>query len=169
MNLSGISYESFADGEGVRVSVFVSGCHRHCPGCFNPEAQNFDFGECLTGGIRSGISKHLAKPYISGLTMLGGEPMDEENVAGTLQIVRLAKALGKTVWIYSGYTFEELISRCDSQTQDVLRETDVLVDGPFIEALRDATLAFRGSSNQRIIDVQESLRIGKAVLYKDGL
>lgn len=95
--------------------------------------------------------------------------MDEENVAGTLQIIRLAKALGKTVWIYSGYTFEELISRCDSQTQDVLRETDVLVDGPFIEALRDATLAFRGSSNQRIIDVQKSLHSGKVVLYKDGL
>lgn len=166
MNLSGISYESFADGEGVRVSVFVSGCHRHCPGCFNPEAQNFEFGKRLTREIQSDISEHLLKTHVSGLTMLGGEPMDEENIPGTLQIVRLAKGLGKTVWIYSGYTFEELFSRHDPLTQGVLRGTDVLVDGPFIEAQKDATLAFRGSSNQRIIDVQKSLYAGSVVLYE---
>lgn len=166
MNLSGINYESFADGEGVRVSVFVSGCHRHCPGCFNKEAQDFCFGDSLTQDVYAEIFERLNKPYISGLTMLGGEPMDEENVEGTYQIVMLAKMLGKTVWVYSGYTIEELWLRMNSRIGDILRNTDVLVDSPFILEQRDTTLAFRGSSNQRIIDVQESLQAGEVVLYK---
>lgn len=166
MKLSGINYESFADGEGVRVSVFVSGCHRHCAGCFNKETQDFNFGDSLTQDICAEIYEYLNKPYISGLTMLGGEPMDEENIEGTYQVIMLAKALRKTVWVYSGYTLEELWLRTGSCMGDILRNTDVLVDGPFILEQRDTTLAFRGSSNQRIIDVQESLRVGEVIPYK---
>lgn len=165
MYLSGINYESFADGDGIRVSVFVSGCHRHCPGCFNQEAQDFAFGEPVTQSIRKEIFEHLDKPYIAGLTMLGGEPLDDENVEGTYDIISLAKVLGKTVWLYSGYTFEELLTNKRHRILSILDNIDVLVDGPFIVAQRDITLPFRGSSNQRIIDVKKSLRAGKVLLY----
>lgn len=166
MNFSGINYESFADGEGVRVSFFVSGCNRHCPGCFNPEAQDFNYGEPFTRHVLADFAYHLGKPYISGLTILGGEPMEPENLKGTLALAKESRSIGKTVWIYSGYTYEELIARHDDRTNAVLALTDVLVDGAYVEAERDVSLPFRGSKNQRIIDVQKSISNNEIVLYQ---
>ena len=166
MNFSGINYESFADGEGVRVSFFVSGCNRHCPGCFNPEAQHFNYGAPFHMGVLEDVVAHVNLPYIDGLTMLGGEPMESENLHMTLWLSYETKRIGKSVWIYSGYTYEELIARNDNETNAVLDYTDVLVDGAYIESERDTSLPFRGSRNQRIIDVQRSLDAGEVVLYQ---
>lgn len=166
MNFSGINYESFADGEGVRVSFFVSGCNRHCPGCFNLDAQDFNNGELFTHSVLEDVITHLKKPYIAGITMLGGEPMEPGNIQGTLQIVSATKNIGKSVWIYSGYTFDELINRHEYDIDSVLKLTDILVDGAFIEAERDKTLAFRGSKNQRIIDVKKSIESDEVILYQ---
>lgn len=166
MNFSGINYESFADGEGVRVSLFVSGCTRQCPGCFNKEAWDFNAGDPLSPDVFSSIQEHLNRPYISGLTLLGGEPMEYVNMIGSFTATCVAKSIpNKNVWVYTGYTFEELISRKDVITKMILANTDVLVDGSYNELQRDVTLPFRGSRNQRIIDVQSSLRENRIVLF----
>lgn len=164
MNFSGINYESFADGDGIRVSFFVSGCRRHCKGCFNAEAQSFCFGEPFTQSVLNIVIDHLNKPYISGVTLLGGEPMEPENIPGLTLLAGAVKNLGKTVWIYSGFTYEEIME--DSSMRELLSLCDVLVDGPFILDQRDITLSYRGSRNQRIIDVQTSLKTGEIVLYQ---
>lgn len=166
MNFSGINYESFADGEGVRVSFFVSGCKRHCKGCFNQEAWNFDAGYPVTDDVYREIKKHINKPYIAGITILGGEPMEYENMECALTAVLIAKSYGKTAWVYSGYTFEELCERNDILTDSILSYTDVFVDGAYDESQRDITLPFRGSKNQRIIDVRASLDNGYTTLVK---
>lgn len=169
MNFSGINYESFADGEGVRVTFFVSGCNRHCPGCFNKDAQDFDFGSPFDKYVLLDVAEHLDVPYIDGLTIMGGEPMEPENIGMTLLLAASAHSHGKTVWIYSGYTYEELVGRNDRYTECVLKFTDVLVDGAYVESERDTSLPFRGSRNQRIIDVQSSLATGEIVLYHHHL
>lgn len=163
MNFSGISYESFADGEGVRVSLFVSGCRRHCKGCFNTDAQSFSYGEQFNSHIIDVIMEHVKKPYISGITFLGGEPMEPENVFELIALAQEVRNIGKTVWVYSGFTYEEILNQ--PAQRRLLSLCDVLVDGSFIEEQRDITLAFRGSRNQRIIDVQKSLESGTIVLW----
>ena len=136
-----------ANGPGVRVSLFVSGCRNHCPGCFNPEAWDFHFGKPFTNETEDVIIEALRPSWIQGLSILGGDPFEPENEAALIPFIRRVREQlpDKDIWIYSGYTFDELEGR------ELLRYADVLVDGPFIEAEKDAGLAFRGSRNQRII------------------
>lgn len=168
MHYGNIKTLDIADGEGIRTSLFVSGCTHRCRGCFQPETWDFGYGEEYTPETESAIIESLKPPYVDGLSVLGGEPFEPENqrvLVGLLGKVREAYP-EKNVWVYSGYTWEELTSesraRCEV-TDEMLSLIDVLVDGEFVESLRDMRLRFRGSSNQRIIDVKESLRQCKPV------
>lgn len=155
IRIAGIVDDSIVDGEGVRLTVFTQGCPHHCHGCHNPQTWN------LTGGheidTEEIVQKLKANPLLSGITFSGGEPFLQP--APLAEIARAAHKLGLDVWSYTGFTLEELKKRTD--VQQLLNEVDVLVDGPYVEALRDLTLRFRGSSNQRIIDLNE-LRKGDA-------
>lgn len=158
MNYASIRKCDIANGEGVRVSLFVSGCTHHCKGCFNEEAQDFNYGAPFTAEIEAELFDALAPSHIAGLTLLGGEPMEPFNQVALLPFLRrFREKFGntKTLWIYTGCTMEELkdtSSRWHTDvTDEILEITDVLVDGPFIEELKDISLQFRGSSNQRIL------------------
>ena len=163
-----------ANGAGVRVSLFVSGCRNRCKGCFQPETWSFTYGKEFTSETESEILDLLAPSYISGLTILGGDPFEPENQVALLPfIVRVRETYpGKNIWMYSGYTFEELTGEnkhcCISETPLILSLIDVLIDGRFEESLRDLSLQFRGSSNQRIIDVKSTLSIGQIVLWQEN-
>lgn len=165
MNYAKINTTDIANGTGVRVSLFVSGCRRHCPGCHNSQAWDFDFGVPFTKSTMGRILSRLDENFIDGLSILGGEPFEPDNVGTVWEIISEAKRVcpAKTVWVYSGFTYEELRWR---YPDDLLSMIDVLVDGPYIEAERDITLKFRGSRNQRIIDVPKSLKAGGVVLYE---
>lgn len=155
-----------ANGPGVRVSLFVSGCDRDCPGCHNKKGQDFSFGEEFTDAVKETIFEEFRKfpQYYDGLSILGGEPLDHRNAAQVANLIKEFKATfpDKDVWVYTGYTYELLPVTDDVYT--VLENADVLVDGPFVEPLKDLTLSFRGSSNQRIIDLKASLVMGKCVI-----
>ncbi len=173
MNYGNIIYNDIANGIGCRTSLFVSGCTHHCKGCFNEMTWDFNYGEPFTTEIEDKIIESLRPTYISGLTILGGEPMEVPNQAVLRPFIeRIKRELpNKTIWIYSGYLLEELMDednkRChSSDTMKILDAIDILVDGEFVEALKDIMLRFRGSSNQRIIDVPETLRQGEIVLSK---
>jgi anaerobic ribonucleoside-triphosphate reductase activating protein len=161
-----------ADGLGVRVTLFVSGCTHHCRGCFQPETWDFKFGEPYTRETEDRLLSMLAPGYIDGLTLLGGEPMEPENQRALLPLLRRVRAErpGKNVWCYTGYTLEtDLLSdsraRCEA-TDEMLSLIDVLVDGEFIEDRKNISLSFRGSENQRIIDMKKTLETGRAVLLE---
>ncbi|MDO5734110.1 MAG: anaerobic ribonucleoside-triphosphate reductase activating protein [Eubacteriales bacterium] len=151
-----------ANGEGIRVSIFVTGCTHRCPECFNEAYQDFNFGQEWTDETTQEVISYLERPEISGLTLLGGEPMQNLYLAEILR--KLRARVDKSVWIYSGYTYEQIIEHPGRRA--LLEECDVLVDGLFVLALRDLKLRFRGSSNQRIIDIKESLRAGEPVLHR---
>jgi anaerobic ribonucleoside-triphosphate reductase activating protein len=154
------------DGEGVRCSLYVSGCLFACEGCFNEAVWSFRYGTPYTSDLEDRILADLAQPYVQGLTLLGGEPFLNTGVC--LEVVgRMRRELGRTkdVWAWSGYTFEELLLDSEDKLA-LLREVDVLVDGRFREDLKDLRLQFRGSSNQRLIDVPASLAAGEAVLWE---
>ena len=160
-----------ANGEGVRVSLFVSGCTHHCPGCFNQDTWDFDYGKEYTQETEDEILKALSPGYINGLSLLGGEPFEPQNQEVLVRLLRKVKEQypEKNIWCYSGYLFDrELLSesraRCE-YTDEMLSMLDVLVDGRFVEALKDIRLVFRGSSNQRVIDVKKSLETGTVVLW----
>lgn len=172
MNYGEIKKHDIANGEGVRVSLFVSGCTHHCKGCFNHETWDFKFGKHFTIDTENEILEALDHSFINGLSLLGGEPFERQNQEVLLPFLRKVKERypQKNIWCYTGYTLEEdLLSesraRCE-YTDEMLSLIDVLVDGEFKEELKDITLAFRGSSNQRIIDVKESLKQGKTILWK---
>ena len=173
MNYATIKYCDIANGTGVRTSLFVSGCRLHCPGCFNYEAWDFDAGEEFTPAVEDQIVESLRPVYIDGLTILGGEPMEQENQAALLPFLRRVKERfpNKGIWLYSGFTWEQLTqgpSRAYGQTvPQILALLDVLVDGLFVLAKKDISLRFRGSSNQRLIDVPASLTAGEVVLWED--
>ncbi|WP_062311759.1 anaerobic ribonucleoside-triphosphate reductase activating protein [Demequina rhizosphaerae] len=152
----------FVDGEGVRCSLYVSGCLFQCEGCFNEDAWSFRCGEPYTLELEERILSDLAHPAVQGVSLVGGEPF--LNTGTCLSLVRRMRAdlPGKDVWCWTGYTFEELVSESEDK-RALLAEVDVLVDGPFELADRDLTLAFRGSRNQRVLDVQASLAAGRAV------
>lgn len=152
MNYAGIKKVDIANGPGVRVSLFVSGCRNHCPGCFNPETWDFDYGEPFTDETEEELIKALRPSWIQGLSILGGDPMEPENQEALLPFLRRVKEEmpEKDIWLYTGYCIEDV---ADSS---ILPYVDVLVDGPFIEAEKDISLAFRGSRNQRIIDLREN-------------
>jgi anaerobic ribonucleoside-triphosphate reductase activating protein len=163
MNYGAIKKTDIANGPGVRVSLFVSGCRNRCKGCFNPETWDFNYGELFNMRVIDDILEALAPDHIAGLTVLGGDPMEPENIIGVDALSRAVKEKypDKTIWIYTGYTYERL-----KNIVDVMEYIDVLVDGPFIESKKDISLKFRGSSNQRIIDVPKSRESEKVVLWE---
>lgn len=167
MNLCGYYPESINEGEGLRAAVFISGCRHYCKGCFSPKTWNFDYGEPFTLEREAEIIHDIQNnPLLSGLSILGGDPFfSAAEVSGFID--RLIAETGPvSIWIYSGYTFEELIERPSSPEYELLRRCEVLVDGRFVEELRDPSLLYRGSSNQRLIDIRQSLRQGQAVLWE---
>lgn len=151
MNYSGITDCSIVDGNGFRVVLFVSGCCHNCPGCHNPDTHDYNYGKPFTQEVIDRILKLLDRPYISGLTISGGDPLDPKNRSEVLKLIQLVKEKypNKTIWVYTGYIYEEIYQECD------LSKIDVLVDGPFILDKADPSLKFRGSSNQRILDINE--------------
>lgn len=173
MNYAEIKNCDIANGPGVRVSLFVSGCTHHCPGCFNREAWDFDYGQPFTQETIQRILDLLKPTYIRGLTLLGGEPFEPENQGPVLELLRQLKAQypNKSVWAFSGYLFDRDILSGRLGPWEITREylsyLDVLVDGPFIEAKKNLALRFRGSENQRLIDVPASLASGQIVLWRD--
>lgn len=162
-----------ANGDGVRVSLFVSGCRNRCEGCFQPETWNFEYGQLFTAETEETILKALGPSYVEGLTLLGGEPFEPENQRELVKLLRRvhSEKPEKNVWCYSGYTVEQIMREghphCEV-SEEMLSLIDVLVDGRFNLALKDISLRFRGSSNQRIIDLRASREKGEIVLW-DGI
>ena len=165
MNYAAIRNYDIANGEGVRTSLFVSGCNLHCPGCFNPEAQDFEYGEHFTDETVEKIIAMVSEPTISGLSILGGDPLCQ-NADGMMALASLCRRIrdrGKTTWLWTGFLWEDVFALpCrDIQHQNqkfLLADCDVVVDGPFKQELADRKLVWRGSANQRIIDVQKTIR-----------
>ncbi|NLW52142.1 MAG: anaerobic ribonucleoside-triphosphate reductase activating protein [Tissierellia bacterium] len=150
-----------ANGEGIRSTIFVTGCTHNCKNCFNQEYQDFTYGDIWSDEQTKQIISYLQDPAVSGLTLLGGEPMQNY---GLIEVLRdIKKEVNKNIWIYSGYTFEQILE--EPKRLELLKECDVLVDGLFIDELKDLKLKFRGSSNQRIIDIKQSLEQNKIVNY----
>ena len=167
MNYEKIDKCSVSNGAGVRTVLWVSGCDIHCYNCHNQQTWDFNSGIPFTEETMQEILEDLSKPYIKGLTLSGGHPLDPQNAPKVLEIVKRVKMVfpNKDIWIYSGYVWEDIIK--DDILKEILKRTDVLVDGAYIDELRDISLAFRGSSNQRIIDVKKTLEKGKVVLWKE--
>ena len=163
MNYAKIKPVDVANGEGVRVSVFVSGCNHRCKGCFNSELWNYAAGEEFTNDVILQIINLCHPNHISGLSLLGGEPLDPKNITKVELLCRNFKRYfpHKTIWCYTGYEWNRI------KHLDILKYIDVLVDGRFVQDLHDPRLKFRGSSNQRIIDVKKSLESGCVVLRRD--
>lgn len=161
-----------ANGPGIRTSIFVTGCTHNCKGCFNALYMDFEYGDLWTDEQTSLIAKCLAEPMIAGLSILGGEPF-QNAVALTEILTQLREKQSKSgaplkpIWIYSGYTFEEILQ--DEARTSLLKLCDVLVDGRFVESLKNIRLKFRGSENQRILDIKESLKTGKPSLIPEYL
>lgn len=173
MNYATIKNNDIANGPGVRVSLFVSGCTHRCPGCFNEVAWDFGYGEPFTQETIDAILKMLAPPHIRGLTLLGGEPFEPQNQPEILKLLRQVNAAypEKSIWAYSGYLFDRdiMAGRLGPKeiTEEYVSYLDVVVDGPFVESRKDLSLRFRGSGNQRIIDVKATFAAGQIVLWQD--
>ena len=172
MNYGSIKKHDIANGLGVRVSLFVSGCTHHCPGCFNQETWDFNYGIKYTSETQKEIIEALNHEYISGLTLIGGEPFEPSNQEVLVGLVKEPKNIfpNKNIWCYTGYLYDEQLlnnsrARCE-YTDEMLSMMDVLVDGEFVEALKDIRLVFRGSSNQRVIDVKKSLGQNEIVMWQ---
>ena len=173
MNYATIKSRDIANGPGVRVRLLVSGCSHRCPGCFNREAWDFGYGQPFDQSVIDRILTDLAPDYVTGLTLLGGEPFEPQNQGPVLELLRQVKAKypEKSIWAFSGYLFDRdiLAGRLGDPaiTREYLSYLDVLVDGPFVEARKNLSLRFRGSDNQRLIDVPASLKSGTVVLWAD--
>ena len=170
MNYATIKNCDIANGPGVRVSLVVSGCTHRCKGCFNEVAWDFDYGEPFTQNTIDRIIEMLRPSYIRGLTLLGGEPFEPQNQEAVVTLLRQIKRElpEKSIWAFSGYLFDkDILSGRLGNTDEYLSYLDVLVDGPFVEAKKNLSLRFRGSENQRLIDVQASLTAGEIVLWQD--
>lgn len=172
MNYAEIKNCDIANGPGVRVSLFVSGCTHHCHGCFNKIAWDFAYGQAFTQEVEDKLLTMLKPSYIKGLTLLGGEPFEPQNQEPIVRFLRRVKEAypQKSIWAFSGYLYETIVSgRLGNWeiTKEYLSFLDVLVDGPFIEAKKNLSLRFRGSENQRLIDVPASLNSNHVVLWED--
>ena len=169
MNNADIKKIDVANGEGVRVSVFVSGCNHHCKGCFNQCAWDFNYGKEFSEKEEQQIIDYMNHDYISGLSLLGGEPLEPRNQEGLLPLVKKVKEKfpNKNIWCYTGFDFEKDVlgkmAKDNETTRELLKYIDVIVDGKFEEDKRDLKLQFRGSSNQKIVDVKKSLQTGQIV------
>lgn len=162
MNYATIKNYDIANGPGVRTSLWVSGCRNRCEGCFNPETWDFKYGEEFTGKTMMELMNLIGNPHVTGLSILGGEPFEPENIETITEICKTAKSIypNKTIWLWTGYDFEDVMEH------PVIRYIDVLVDGRFVEDLKDLRLKYCGSSNQRVIDVSKSLERGYAVMWE---
>lgn len=179
MNYSDIKKFDIANGPGVRLSVFVSGCRHHCPHCFNPETWDFCYGRPWTQAEEASALQELSKSYYSGLSLLGGDPLEPENWPVLLPFLKRVRSEypDKSIWCYTGCLLEELLAASEPtedgektaqpRLAEFLAQLDVLIDGPFVQALKKPGLKFRGSSNQRIIDMKASLISGRAVLWEE--
>ena len=172
MNYGEIKKTDIANGIGVRVSLFVSGCRHHCKNCFNEFTWDFDYGKEFTSAVEDEIIDALSKSYVRGLTILGGEPFEPENQESLIHLCnRVRNELpDKDIWCFSGFTYEEITgnSRANTKnTKELLSLIDVLVDGRFVEDKKDISLKFRGSSNQRIINMKKTMAEGKVVLWEE--
>lgn len=173
MNYAAIKPCDIANGPGVRVSLFVSGCTHHCKGCFQPETWDFSYGEPFTQEVKEKILELLQPEYIQGLTLLGGEPFEPENQAALLPLVNAVRERYPeiSIWAFSGFTFDVLMGRtggAGTVTRELLNRLDVLVDGPFVEEKKNLSLRFRGSENQRLIDLRKTRERGEIVPWEDG-
>lgn len=164
MKYNKIRKMDIADGPGVRVSIFMQGCHFHCKNCFNSDTWDFEGGKEFTDETIDRVLELCGNPNISGLSILGGEPMNPENIEGTTKLAKAFKAKfpQKTLWAWSGYQFDKHLS-----DKEVSKYLDVIVDGQFKDELKNPTLKWCGSENQRVIDVQKSLKQGEVILYED--
>ena len=176
MRYASLRRMDISNGEGIRVSLFVSGCQLHCSGCFNPDAWDYQYGKPYTKETENEILDLIVRnPHIEGLTILGGDPLwqNEQGLNELIDLVHQIRNLGKTVWLWSGLTWETVMKASGESSmesrlrQQLVESCDVFVDGPFIEEKKDLRLKWRGSSNQRVIDVQKSLEAGQIVLYKE--
>ena len=172
MNYGSIKKHDIANGLGVRVSLFVSGCTHHCPGCFNQETWDFNYGIKYTSETQKEIIEALNHEYISGLTLIGGEPFEPSNQEVLVGLVKESKNIfpNKNIWCYTGYKFDEDVEENMfenwPETKELMSYIDVVVDGKFEEDKKDLSLKFRGSKNQRIIDVQKSLKTHQIIPYE---
>ena len=166
MNYHNIKTDDMLNGDGLRVTCWISGCNIGCFNCYNPQTWDFNSGIPFTDDTMQEILYDLSKPYIKGCTLSGGHPLDPHNAPKVLEIVKRVKMVfpNKDIWIYSGYVWEDIIK--DETLREILKYTDVLVDGAYIDELRDISLPFKGSSNQRIIDVPKSLEQNKVILWQ---
>ena len=172
MNYATLKRHDIANGPGVRVSLFVSGCGHHCKGCFNPETWDFQYGKPFTGDVMDRIVRACNHDFITGLSLLGGEPMHPANQATVLRVMQTFKNVfpRKTIWCYTGYLFEDLRDGKvgdPAVAKEMLSLTDVLVDGKFHEDEKDLNLRFRGSRNQRLIRAAAALKEGRVLLWED--
>ncbi len=167
MNYAEIKKTDIANGPGVRVSLFVSGCRHHCKGCFNPETWDFCYGSPFDEMVESQLLEALSPGYIAGLTLLGGDPLEKENTAALIPFLKKVRQRfpDKSIWCFTGDVYENLLKRADAK--ELFSLIDVLVDGPFIEAQKNITLRFRGSENQRLIDIPKSLATGLVVEWTE--
>ena len=172
MNYSEIKYNDIANGIGVRTSLFVSGCRHHCKNCFNEITWDFNHGKPFTDEVKEKILKSVEPSWINGLSLLGGEPFEPENQGALLELLKEfhSRYPEKDVWCYSGFTLEEIIGEKKSRafteiSKALLENIDVLVDGKYVEELHSIMLKFRGSSNQRVINVKQTLENGNIILY----
>ena len=176
MNYAAIKKSDIANGEGIRTTVFVSGCRNRCKNCFQPETWSFDYGSPFTDEVMEDIFGTFENPVVRGLTILGGEPMEPENQRGLLPFLKEFKRRypKKTVWLYTGNLYETLVGevgsnpKCIDITGELLSLVDILVDGPFIEEEKRLGLRFRGSANQRIIDMNKTSDAGRVIIW-DGV
>lgn len=171
MKYANIKKYDIANGPGVRVSLFVSGCNHHCKGCFNSIAWDFNYGNEFTNDTINEIIEALDKNYIDGLSLLGGEPLEELNQQDVLKLIKEVKEKlpNKTIWVYSGFTYEEICNMKTKEINDIIKNIDVLVDGKFEIDLYDPALFFRGSSNQRVINIKETLKKKEIILHEKNI
>lgn len=174
MNWAEIKTNDISNGEGVRTSLFVSGCRHHCKNCFNEMTWDFGYGELFTEETMTRIFESVDHDWVNGISLLGGEPFEPENQRVLLPFLVMFKEKfpNKDVWCYTGFTLEQIIDKSEPRSRAVTEDTaemlsliDVLVDGPYVEDLHDISLKFRGSSNQRVIDIKKTLQAKKIVLY----
>lgn len=172
MNYADIKQNDAANGPGIRISLFVSGCTHHCKGCFNQVTWDFNYGNPFTEKEIDMIIEYLKPSYVAGLTILGGEPMEPSNQPGILPLMKKVREVygnTKSIWIYTGYLFDrDIIERMMkelSYTKEILEMTDIMMDGPYVEELKDLSAYFRGSSNQRAIDVQATLKNNNEIVF----